>query len=184
LQTYISILRGVNLGGINSLKMAALKDLLLQKGFGDVETYIQSGNVVYRFPEIIPEMLSQRIREALHSAFGLEVPVITLSLPQLETVVENNPFLKEAHVDTAFLHVTFLDGEPHAAGIEKLKSGAYEPDAFEVLNKAVYLHCPKGYGNTKLSNKFLETKLKVAATTRNWKTTVTLLEMARRKNAR
>lgn len=181
--TYISILRGVNLGGRNSIKMAALRELLLANGFQSVETYIQSGNIVYQHAATNPVELSARIKDLIQNAFGFEVPVITLTASALQTIVAGNPFPENKDLDPATLHVTFLAEKPQVADVEKLEAGNYRPDAFEIADAAVYLHCPEGYGNTKLSNKFLEGKLQTTATTRNWKTTLALLEIAERVKA-
>lgn len=172
--TFVSILRGINLGGRNSIKMDALKLLLVELGFQSIQTYIQSGNCVYQSEETDSKKLNILIQKAIADKFGFEIPVITLKKDDLETIVAKNPF---AQHDEKNVHVTFLSDEPKLDLIEKLNELSYLPDEFSIIGKAVYLHCPNGYGNTKLSNKFLETKLKVGATTRNWKTTNVLLSM-------
>lgn len=173
--TFISILRGINLGSRNSIKMDTLKLLLAESGLQSVQTYIQSGNCVYQSVETDSNKLNELIKNGIQTQFGFDIPVITLTLEELQEIISKNPFLDK---DEKSLHVTFLSDIPKVDLVDKLNQWSYLPDEFSIIENAVYLHCPNGYGNTKLSNKFLETKLKVTATTRNWKTTNELLSMA------
>ena len=110
--------------------------------------------------------------------FGFEVPVLVLGAGELARVVDENPFLKQRGVDLTKLHVTFLAGAPAAAGLKKMEGVSSGRDAFRCLGTTIYLVCPDGYGNTKLSNNAFERALAAAATTRNWKTVTTLAAMA------
>lgn len=176
--TYISILRGINVSGRNMIKMDALRDMYTALGFTDVKTYIQSGNVIFRSKKTNAAALGQQIAAALTQTFSVDVPVLVLDEPVLQSVIRKNPFLKDKSKDPAYLHVTFLSAAPDKTLFTKLEEGNYGEDDIALVDNAVYLYCPGGYGNTKLTNKFLETKLKVVATTRNWKTTNELLKMA------
>ena len=91
-------------------------------------------------------------------------------LDEIADVLENNPFVNKRKEDITKLHVTFLSHEPEHSFLDKIKDLKYASDEFILFGKNVYLFCPDGYGNTKLSNNFFESKLKVTATTRNWKT--------------
>jgi uncharacterized protein (DUF1697 family) len=118
--------------------------------------------------------------------FGFDVPVLVLRADELARVVEENPFLEkrgeergqERGIDPTKLHVTFLAGAPAAAGLKKMEGVSSGGDEFRCRGNSVYLHCPEGYGNTKLHNNAFERALGVAATTRNWKTVTTLSAMA------
>lgn len=182
MQTYISILRGINLGGHNTIKMEALKKLLSECGLSNIDTYIQSGNVVYQFKSTDTKKLDSIIRDKIAQEFSIEVPVITQTIDEFRLIVKNNPFAKNKTKDASFFHITFLSDKPQKENLDKITSIRYQPDEFAIIDKAVYLYCPNGYGNTKLSNKFLETKLKVAATTRNWKTANELITIGDRIN--
>ncbi|MFA6403263.1 MAG: DUF1697 domain-containing protein [Salinivirgaceae bacterium] len=182
MRTYISILRGINLGGHNTIKMDNLKKLLSNNGLSNVETYIQSGNVVYQYKNTDTKKLDSLIKENIFQEFGFDVPVITLTIEELKKIAENNPFSSKKMKDPSFFHVTYLTDTPQPENLSKIKDINYQPDEFVVLDKTVYLYCPEGYGNTKLSNKFLENKLKVTATTRNWKTTNELIAIADKVN--
>jgi len=96
--------------------------------------------------------------------------VMLLSDVWVKDVFNNNPFIPDPTKDEKFLHVTFLAEPPLQANVEKLRLLDIQPDKFQITEKAVYLYCPNGYGNSKLTNNTLEAKLKVLTTTRNWKT--------------
>jgi uncharacterized protein (DUF1697 family) len=111
------------------------------------------------------------------SAFGFPVPAVVRTPAELHQVIQNNLFLKEAGIDISKLHVTFLSCSPEKAVLKSLDTIAAGPDRVRWNEKEIYLHCPNGYGETKLSNGALEKALSVQATTRNWKTVTKLYEM-------
>ena len=178
MKTYICILRGINVSGKNIIKMDALKQMFESLGATNVKTYIQSGNVVFQYKDENPAALETLIISRILADFGFDVPVQVLSFEELKHIVENNPFLKDSTKDEAFLHLTFLAAPPQEIDQEVLFSKKTGNEEIVITDAAVYLYCPHGYGRTKLNNNFLENKLKVQATTRNWKTTLKLLEMA------
>jgi len=160
------------------IKMAALKQMYADLDFKNVQTFIQSGNVIFQCKSTNRNILEKDISKKIHEIFSFEVPVIVREISDLQTIVKNNPFLSDKSKKESFLHITFLSAEPEKANIEKLNEGQNLPDEFVLINSSVYLYCPNGYSNTKLSNNFFESKLKVVATTRNWKTTKELLKIA------
>ena len=176
--TYISILRGINLGGHNTIKMDALKELFVRIGLINIQTYIQSGNVVYQCNDKNSKELNFLISDEIKRQFGFDVPTITMTFDELSNIVSLNPFVVNETKDLSLLHVTFLADKPLSENAAKIGTANYLPDEFHLSEKAVYLYCPNGYGKTKLSNSFFERKLKVSATTRNWKTTNELLTIA------
>ena len=178
MNTYISILRGINVGGHKAIKMEALRQLCTELGMQQVSTYIQSGNVVFRAEKTDEAQVSEQIKTAIQAHFGYDVPILTVKHADLEQITVNNPFLSHAPKPTEYLHVVFLSEVPNAQKIDAIMAEKYDDDALFLFGKTVYLYCPNGYGNTKLSNAFFEKKLGVQATTRNWKTTETLLRLA------
>jgi len=175
MQQYISILRGINVGGKKAIKMNLLNDLYVSLGFTNINTYIQSGNVVFSSKKTNEQLLSKKISEAILNTFGFDVPVIVLTTKTLIKIVEENPFSISNKYNPDFLHITFLSNKPIISNTNAL---ATTNEVFHFTEKAIYLYCPNGYSNCKLTNSFIENKLKVTATTRNWKTTLNLLALA------
>jgi uncharacterized protein (DUF1697 family) len=178
MHTYISILRGINVSGQKKIEMAGLKDLYEQLSFKDVSTYIQSGNIVFKSDERRTDQLVEQLEQAISKKYKFHVPVIIRSLEELNTVIASNPFTKDNSIDIEKLHVTFLREAPEKTRLESIQTTAYSPDRFIAGAEEIFVYCPGGYGNTKLNNNFFENKLKVTATTRNWKTVNKLAEMA------
>lgn len=183
METYISILRGINVSGKNIIKMEQLRELFIALKFQHVQTYIQSGNVIFQTKETTQALLSKKIAEAIEKQFGFKIPVLTLTIDELKSAIIDNPFLIKENKDNAFLHVTFLADLPAKQLLTVIEKEKYLPDEIQILNKCVYLYCPNGYGKTKLHNTFIENKLKVSATTRNWKTCQELIKIAETSHA-
>jgi len=177
---YISILRGVNVGG-RKVPMANLKSLYEELGFKEVITYIQSGNVIFKTDKTSGQSLEKIIENKINKTFNMVVPVIIRHVYEMKNVVANNPFLKIKGIDNGKLHVTFLEKIPGQAELDNIKKFDYSPDRFIIIDKEVFLYCPGEYGKTQLSNNFFENKLKVQATTRNWKTVNKLVELSSEK---
>lgn len=179
MNTYVALVRGLNVGGRAKLRMDELRALFAALGHADVTTYIQSGNVVFKSPVDRPSELAHGVEERIAGDLALPVTVLVRTRDELAQVVRGNPFL-DRRADVAKLHVTFLAAVPDAVPVRELNGQRFDRDELRVVGREVYLHCPDGYGRTKLSNTFLERRLGVAATTRNWKTVTTLLELADR----
>jgi uncharacterized protein (DUF1697 family) len=175
---YISMLRGVNVGGHNRMKMDQLRNLFAPLGCEQAQTYIQSGNVVFRAARQSSLALSQKIEKSIQAEFGFSVTVVTKTSAEMGATIQNNPFLKKRGVDVSNLHVTFLSQAPDATALKKLAAVDGGPDEFAHSGEVIYLYCQNRYSETKLSNSFLEKALAIHATTRNWTTVNKLYEMA------
>jgi uncharacterized protein (DUF1697 family) len=176
--TYISMLRGINVGGHKKVSMSELRELFEGLGCKRVRTYIQSGNVVFEAAKKAPLSWSKQIEEAILGHFGFPVAVVSRTSEEMGAAIHTDPFLQEKGIDPLKLHVTFLSEAPAPAALKKLDTLAAKPDRFRHSGREVYLHCPNGYGSTRLSNNALEKALSVTATTRNWRTVNKLYEMA------
>ncbi len=175
MQTFISILRGINVSGQKKMLMTDLAKLYEDLGFKEVVTYIQSGNVIFKTDKKFTNVkLAKLIEDKIAATCNFQVPVIIRTLNELQHIFAINPFIKE---DIDSLYVTFLSNSPNAVNLEKLDNVSFLPDRFEIRDKEIFLSV-SSYGSTKLSNNFFENKLKVTATTRNWKTVIKLLELA------
>ncbi len=179
--TYIALLRGINVSGHHKIKMTELKQLFLDLGYKEISTYIQSGNIIFKSNIKEPILIEDTIISAISKHFGHAIKVLILTKNELITVFNSNPFLeKNPSMDISKLHVTLLNKKPDLAGIppiEELKETG--DDEFQIIENTIYLHCPNGYGNTKLNNNLFEKKLQVTATTRNWKTIGKLVELSK-----
>jgi uncharacterized protein (DUF1697 family) len=185
---YISLLRGINVSGQKKVNMKELQSLYETLGLKQVSTYIQSGNVIFSCTDKSSVELSALIEAAILKHFGFDVPVLVLSETALNKVLKQLPFdnisVTEQGSQVIF---SFLSGvvntkdmvllDSYLTAGEELESSVDSDDSTNA--QVIYLHCPNGYGKTKLSNTFLEKKLDVTATSRNLKTVVKLCELAK-----
>jgi uncharacterized protein (DUF1697 family) len=176
--TYVALLRSINVGGRNRVPMSDLRAMIESLGFEEVTTYVQSGNVIFTGTGS-PAVVAGALSGAMADRLGLTVPVVVRTDRQLGQVLSTSPY-RSMEVDPKTLHVTFLASSPDPGAVRALEeeAGRFAPDRLQVVGDDVYLHCPGGYGETKLNNGFLERRLGVVATTRNWRTVTTLAEMA------
>jgi uncharacterized protein (DUF1697 family) len=178
METYISILRGINVSGQKKIKMSDLKAMYEELKFKDVISYIQSGNVIFKADKKLSSIdLSKKIEKKISEKYKFDVPVIIRTIAEMKKVLTVNPFLRQKGIDIERLYVTFLADTAKKVELEKIEKLDYSPEKFIIIGRVVYLYCPIGYGKTKLSNNFFENKLKVTATTRNWNTVNKLVEM-------
>jgi len=173
MKTYISILRGINVSGQKKILMADLKLLYEELGFQNVQTYIQSGNVVFEYPKNSVSELQQLISNKIKNHYGFEVPNLIL-LPQgIKKILDDNPFKQIEK-----MYFIFLTELPEQENIQKLATYNFENEFYELHGKVIYFYCPDGYGRAKMNNNFFEKQLKVMATTRNLNTVKKLLGIA------
>jgi uncharacterized protein (DUF1697 family) len=180
MQTYIALLRGINVSGQKKIKMADLTKMFKDLNLLAVETYIQSGNIIFQSEKSGPSNLSVLIKDKIIQTFGYEVEVILLNAKDLRKIRDGNPFLEDPDRDIEKFYVTFLSGRPSDAHIEQLKSFDYSPEAYRLIDATIYFYAANGYGRAKMNNNFFESKLKVFATTRNWKTVNKLVDMSKK----
>jgi uncharacterized protein (DUF1697 family) len=173
---HVALLRGINVSGKNKLPMAELAQMFEDAGCQEVETYIQSGNVVFAAAARLARRVPTTIREAISESFGYDVPVIIRSTGELESIARDNPFVIE-RAEPKALHVAFLAKEPASTQIADLDAHRSPPDRFAVLGREIYLCCPQGIGRSKLTTAYFDAKLKTTTTIRNWRTVTRLLEM-------
>ena len=174
---YLALLRGVNVSGKNLIKMKNFQSFLQENGFNNVITYIQSGNIIFKSEINDREIVANRLTELIDEKYGYDVPVIVLTLSDLESLIEYNPFSLETDESPTKVLVSFFTDLPSQELIAKFKSVEYKTERFKFEKNYAYLYCMNGYGKAKINNNFFENKLKVNATTRNWKTILKLFEM-------
>jgi uncharacterized protein (DUF1697 family) len=178
---FVAMLRGINVGGRNRLSMADLRDVHTALGHEDVRTHLQSGNVVFATTARTAAEVAADIETALADRCGLRVAVVVRSAAEMRAVLAANPYATQAATDDRSVHVTFLAGPGPSrdaiATLAALDAVRFAPDAFVLRGREVFLHCPDGYGRTKLTPGFFERHLGVAATDRNWRTVAALTAM-------
>jgi len=175
---YVALLRGINVGGHNKVKMAQLKLLCESIGFAVVSTYIQTGNVFFRSSDT-SAVLQQQLEQALLAEFDFKVSVSIRTLEALELVQANLPF-KDIDLlqDSSKLMVSFLSDIAPGNAKELLQPYLHSSERLQLSGTELYLHCPYGYGKTKLTNNLIEKKLGLNATTRNWKTLLKVCQLS------
>jgi uncharacterized protein (DUF1697 family) len=176
---YISLLRGINVGGHKKVKMEALRASFEALGFEQVKTYIQSGNVVFKTGKVSPAALSKRIEETIMRDFGFPASVIVRSGAELGKIIAANPFLTQRGIDHEKLHVTFLSDVPATPALKKLAEFTVAPDQSQCEGKEIFLYLPNGFSASSLWKVPWEKALAVVTTTRNWKTVNVLHQMCR-----
>ncbi|WP_445712689.1 DUF1697 domain-containing protein [Flavobacterium sp.] len=177
MKTHLALLRGINVSGHNMIKMDALKTVLENAGFQNVQTYIQSGNVFVDSEEEHGASVGFKIKQEIFKELGLEVPVVVISKEDLEACFKNNSYLKEKDYDTKKLYVAFISKELSSGALNDLKISQFKPDEAAIDKSRIYIKYAVGAGKTRLDQKYIEKKLNVTATIRNWNTVTTLLEM-------
>lgn len=176
MNTYIALLRGINVGGKNSLPMKELVAILEDLGGQGVRTYIQSGNAVFQSEEKDPAQLSRQLAAAIKQGWGFEPHVLILGVADIEKALAENPF-PEAEADPTSLHLGFLASPPESPDLEKLTTLKKESESFQLRGKVFYLHAPEGVGRSRLAASS-EKLLGVPMTDRNWRTVGKIREMA------
>lgn len=179
MKTFVALLRGVNILGHKPVRMAPLRESLESLGFRDVTTYLQSGNVVFNAPGGAPREHASTIRSCLARTFGHDVSVLVLPSSEIDAIAGSNPLGQPTESDQKLFHVTFLFEAVPRDTFEKLVLPAREGEQAVLAGRAVMLHCPYGYGRTKLNNSFFEKALDVQATTRNWRTVLAIRRLCR-----
>jgi len=174
---YVAMLRGINVGPHKRIKMERLRASFEAMGFERVQTYIQSGNVVFKSGKISTEALSKKIEEKLSADFGFAIPVVSRTADEMSAAVKNNPFLRERGIDVEKLHVMFLSDTPSPAGLKKLAEVTTPPEQARCPAKEIYLYLPNGVAESGLMKANLERILGVVPTARNWKTVKELARM-------
>jgi len=192
--TFVALLRAVNVSGQNRVPMAELRASMAAAGYGDVRTYLQSGNIVFDAaadPDAdagagrqaaAAQELATAVHRLIERKFGCDVRVLVLTAAELARVAVANPFLRAAGsgFDEKSLHATFLEEPASEADFAGLAIPAQPGERAKLAagGRVIYLHLPHGYGRTKLHNGYFERRLGAAATTRNWRTVLALAEMS------
>jgi uncharacterized protein (DUF1697 family) len=166
---HVALMRGVNVGGKNKLMMRDLAGIFEAAGCADVETYIQSGNVVFTATPTLAATIPARIAKQVEARFSIRSPVITRSAKEFDRLIRAMPYSGKAATDT-FLHVAFLADKPTRVQAAALDPNRSKGDTFRLIGREIYLSLPNGVARTKLTNAYFDTALDTVSTMRNWRT--------------
>jgi len=179
----ICMLRGINLGPHNRIKMEALRALYVSLKFSDPRTYVQSGNVIFRTKEKIGPHLARKIQDAIEKKFGFSPGVILRTPEEFRMTIANNPFAKRKDIHPGKLLVTFLASEPSAEGRAQVRALKPDPEEVHLIGREIYIYFPNGTGQSKLQWSSLDKKLKTVGTARNLNSISNMLEIAEEMEA-
>ncbi len=179
----ISMLRGVNLAGHRKVQMGELKALYESLGLRNVQTYINSGNVIFKTAGRDLARLGKKIEDAIESRYGFHSHVILRTPAEMREAIAGNPFASRPGLEPSRLAVSFLAGDPSAEAVAKVLAIEAEPEELRIRGRELYLYFPNGMARPKLSMALVERTLKTPGTSRNWNTVRKLLEMADRLEA-
>jgi uncharacterized protein (DUF1697 family) len=174
----ISLLRGVNIGGHHKIKMDALRNLYESLGLQGAQTYLQSGNVVFRIKERDHSKLARRIEDAIEKSFGFRPVVVSRTTAELGDVISRNPFATRRGIDPKKLAVAFLKETPSPECLQNALKIKTAPEELCIDGSVAYIYFPNGMARPKMSWPAIERALKTTSTGRNWNTVAKLFELA------
>lgn len=172
---YLALLRAVNVGQ-NKVVMSELRDLFATLGYGDARTHLQTGNVIFTAATTDRPALAAEISAAIEKRMGVTSTVLLRSRDELAAVLDADPFAARG-IEPARRYLTFLDAVPDASRTASLDPSYGAPDEYALGDRVVYVHCPNGYGRTKLSNAHFERRLNVPATSRGVPVAMKLIDL-------
>lgn len=173
--TYIVLLKGINVGGHKKVPMADLRELLTKSGFENVQTYIQSGNVIIESSEENSRKIESIIKDAIVKQFGFEVSVLVKKRKDVGRIFNDCPFSEDKKKTSYFV---MLHETPDAQLVNVASEKIYKGEEYQIINDCIYFYCETGFGQAKFNVNFFERKLKTFATARNYNTMVKLLSLS------
>ena len=174
----IAMLRGVNVGGHQKLSMEALRKHCAGLGLRDVQTYIQSGNLVFREESGDPLTVARRLEDGIEAKFGFRPAVVVRTAPEMRKVIAKNPFAGRSGIDPSRLLVLFMAGAPARQALEQVLALPCEPEELRAGGRELYIYYPNGMARPKIPLTRIEKLLQCSSTGRNWNTVNKLMEMA------
>jgi uncharacterized protein (DUF1697 family) len=176
-QSYVALLRGINVGGKNRLPMQTLRAVLTDLGGSGVRTHLQSGNAVFTHTETDPLRLAADLERRIAAESGLTIACLVRTGADLRRVMESNPFPMEGVNPSRFM-VTFLSGPVPRDKLAGLDPASYLPDEFRLGEREIYAHFPNGVRDSKLATLFTDRRLGLTASARNWNTVTKLVALS------
>jgi len=175
MNTYIALLKGINVGGHKKVPMAELRELLTKYGFQNVQTYIQSGNVILQSSEKSLQKNEETIKKSILDYFGFDVSVLVKTRKDLKRIFNDSPFFEDKKKASYFM---MLHDTPSEELVRIASEKVYEGEEYKINKDCIYYFSAKGFGQSKFNANFFERKLKTFATARNYNTMVKLLSLS------
>ena len=177
---FVSLFRGINVGGNHQVSMAELKAVHESLGFRNVLPYIQTGNVVFTSDDADVAQLHRHIQDGFEQQFGFHAEVLVRTSAEFSAIIANNPFQSQPDKESKWVVVMFLAACPDDTAQDHLLKTYAGPEELFIIGQEVYIYYPNGIGRSKLSGSFIEKKLKTVGTARNWNTVLQLQQMIQR----
>jgi uncharacterized protein (DUF1697 family) len=174
----ISMLRGINVGGHANIKMDALRSLYSSLALENPQTYVQSGNVIFKTSERNLEQIAKRIQAAIEKQFACRPEIMLRTVEDLRLVVKKNPFAKRSNIEPSKLLVSFLAADPGNQARQTLLQQKFVPEELHAIGRELYIYFPKGIGQSKLPWRGIDKILQTPGTGRNWNSVTSILEIA------
>jgi uncharacterized protein (DUF1697 family) len=174
MNTYIALLRAINLAGHRQVAMTDLRDLVTQAGFADARSLLQSGNLIFRSNARKTADLERTLETAARKHFDLEIDFFVRTMDEWLKLIAENPFRPEATRDPAHLLVMFLKEAPGPDRVEALQAAIFGPETVSAKGRHAYFVYPNGIGRSRVTNALIEKKLETRGTGRNWNTVLKL----------
>lgn len=173
---YVALLRGINVGGNNMIKMETLRETFASVGFENVKSYINSGNLIFETAKTDDGKLAKKIHDAIQNNFGFNISVMVRSMAEIEAIIAKNPFAGqfENHKD---MHLFFLNEALTAEQEALLFAQANDNEMFAVIDRHILCLLKMSILDSSVGKGFIDRKLKVATTARNWQTVRKLTEV-------
>lgn len=170
MKTYIALLRAINVGGNSKIAMADLKAMLADLGYANPQSLLQTGNLVFEAKESSAAKLETKLEQAAADRFDLETDVLVRTAAEWQEAIAANPFPKEAASAPSHLLIMPLKAAPTKQAVKELQAAIPGRESVAAVGRELYLVYPDGIGRSKLTNKFIESRLKTRGTGRNWNT--------------
>ena len=180
MNAFVSLFRGINVGGHKAIRMDELKGLHESLGLKDVVTYIGSGNVVFTSDDADVAQLPGQIEDGFAQKFGFQVKVMVRTSVELREIIANNPFQNQPMKESKWVVVLFLATRPESTALEDLQKTYAGPEELCLIGQELFVYYPNGIGRSKLTLPLIEKKLKTIGTGRNWNTVLQLQKLIQR----
>ena len=179
---FIALLRGINVTGRNKVPMADLRTLCSKNGMTEVETYIQSGNLVVTAPGSAEE-IEKQLEALIEKKFKLTIPVIVRRASEWPAYIKGNPFPEASMTEPNAVMLALSKKKPNAEALTGLRERAVRGEKLELVGDALWIHFKDGVANSKLAPGLFDRLVGSPVTTRNWRTVVKLGEMTKEASA-